>query len=132
MKVSELIEALSKYDRDDDVTFYYLKNNTLTNCQFEDLGFYGEMGVEFTIQDTYDGIETKMLQPIKCNPIEYSIIMKEFTSTVTLTFEINNLSAFDKEEYIERLKEQYIELYDLEIKDHEITNIEEYTLEATE
>ena len=58
--------------------------------------------------------------------------MKEFTSTVTLTFEINNLSAFDKEEYIERLKEQYIELYDLEIKDHEISNIEEYTLEATE
>ena len=58
--------------------------------------------------------------------------MTEFTSTVTLTFEINNLEAFDKEEYIERLKEQYIELYDLEIKDHEITNIEEYTLEATE
>ena len=51
--------------------------------------------------------------------------MKEFTSTVTLTFEINNLSAFDKEEYIERLKEQYLELYDLEIKDHEISNIEE-------
>ena len=58
--------------------------------------------------------------------------MKEFTSTVTLTFEINNLEAFDKEEYIERLKEQYIELYDLEIKDHEITNIKEYNLEATE
>ena len=58
--------------------------------------------------------------------------MTEFTSTVTLTFEINNLEAFDKEEYIERLKEQYIELYDLEIKEHEITNIEEYTLEATE
>ena len=51
--------------------------------------------------------------------------MKEFTSTVTLTFEINNLEAVDKEEYIERLKEQYIELYDLEIKDHEISNIEE-------
>ena len=51
--------------------------------------------------------------------------MTEFTSTVTLTFEINNLEAFDKEEYIERLKEQYIELYDLEIKDHEISNIEE-------
>ena len=76
--------------------------------------------------------EVEELQPLNCNPIEYSIIMKEFTSTVTLTFEINNLSAFDKEEYIERLKEQYIELYDLEIKDHEITNIEEYTLEATE
>ena len=60
MKVRELIEALSKYDRDDDVTFYYLKNNTLTNCQFEDLGFFREIGVEFTIQDTYDGIETTM------------------------------------------------------------------------
>ena len=58
--------------------------------------------------------------------------MKEFTSTVTLTFDLNNLEAESKEEYIERLKEQYIELYDLEIKDHEITNIEEYTLEATE
>ena len=62
MKISELIEALSRYDRDDDVTFYYLKNNTLTNCQFEDLGFYGDMGVEFTIQDTYDGIEKVMFQ----------------------------------------------------------------------
>ncbi len=62
MKVSELIELLSRYDRDDDVTFYYLKNNVLTNCQFEDLAFYGDMGVEFTIQDTYDGIETAMFQ----------------------------------------------------------------------
>ena len=52
MKVSELIETLSKYDRDDDVTFYYLKNDTLTNCQLEDIGFYLDMGVEFTIQDT--------------------------------------------------------------------------------
>ena len=61
MTVAELKKMLLKYDDNDDVTFYYLKNNTLTNCQFEDLGFYGEMGVEFTIQDTYDGIETKML-----------------------------------------------------------------------
>ena len=52
MKVRELIEALSKYDRDDDVTFYFLKNDTLTNCQLEDIGFYPDMGVEFTIQDT--------------------------------------------------------------------------------
>ena len=62
MKIRELIEALSRYDRDDDVTFYYLKNNVLTNCQFEDLGFYGDMGVEFTIQDAYDGIEKVMFQ----------------------------------------------------------------------
>ena len=53
MKVSELIETLSKYDRDDDVTFYYLKNDTLTNCQLEDIGFFTDvMGVEITIQDT--------------------------------------------------------------------------------
>ena len=58
--------------------------------------------------------------------------MKEFTSTVTITFEINNLEAVDKNDYIDRLMAQYLDLYDLEIKDHEITNIEEYTLEATE
>ena len=51
--------------------------------------------------------------------------MKEFTSTVTLTFDINNLTAIDKDEYIEMLKEQYLDLYNLEIKDYEITNIEE-------
>ena len=45
MKVSELIEALSRYDRNDDVTFYFLKNNTLTNCQFEDLSFYTDIWV---------------------------------------------------------------------------------------
>jgi len=57
MKVKELIKTLSKYDRDDDVTFYYLKNDTLTNCQLEDIGFYPDMGVEFTIQDTSEVME---------------------------------------------------------------------------
>ena len=52
MKVRELIKALSYYHGDDDITFYYLKNDTLTNCQLEDIGFYPDMGVEFTIQDT--------------------------------------------------------------------------------
>ena len=51
--------------------------------------------------------------------------MKEFTSTVTLTFEINNLEAIDKNDYVDRLMAQYSELFDLEIKEHEITNIEE-------
>ena len=51
--------------------------------------------------------------------------MKEFTSTVTLTFDINNHEAIDKNDYIRLLKLQYLELYDLEIKDHEITDIEE-------
>ena len=53
MKVRELIEALSYWDGDDNITFYFLKNDTLTNCQVEDISFYTEnMGVEFTIQDT--------------------------------------------------------------------------------
>ena len=58
--------------------------------------------------------------------------MKEFTSTVTITFDINNLEAIDKNDYIDRLMAQYMDFYNLEIKEHEITNIEEYTLEATE
>ena len=41
------------------------------------------------------------------------------------TFDINNHEAIDKNDYIERLKEQYLDLYNLEIKDYEITNIEE-------
>ena len=57
MNVSELIETLSKYHRDDDETFYFLKNDTLTNCQLEDIGFYPDMGVEFTIQDTSEVME---------------------------------------------------------------------------
>ena len=55
MKVKELIEALSHYDNDDNITFYFLKNDTLTNCQVEDISFYSDnMGVEFTIQDTME------------------------------------------------------------------------------
>ena len=58
MKVKEVIEALSYYDGDDDITFYFLKNDTLTNCQLEDIGFYSDpMGVEFTIQDTSEVME---------------------------------------------------------------------------
>ena len=58
MKIRELIEALSYYDGDDNVTFYFLKNNTLTNCQLEDISFYTEtMGVELTIQDTSEIME---------------------------------------------------------------------------
>ena len=52
MKVSKLIEQLRRYDSDDNVTFYFLKNDTLTNCQLEDIGFFPDMGIEFTIQDT--------------------------------------------------------------------------------
>ena len=56
MKVSELIETLLDYDGDDSITFYYLKDNILTNCQIEDVNSYG-MGIEFTIQDTSEYFE---------------------------------------------------------------------------
>ena len=57
MKVKEIIEALSYYDSDEDVTFYFLKDNILTNCQVEDISLYPSMGVEFTIQDTSEIME---------------------------------------------------------------------------
>ena len=57
MKVSKLIEELSHYDCDADVTFYFLKDDTLTNCQLEDIGHYSDMGIEFTIQDTSEVME---------------------------------------------------------------------------
>ena len=56
MKVYELIDWLSLQDKDDDVTFYYLKNDTLTNCQLETI-IETDMGVEFTIQDTSELLE---------------------------------------------------------------------------
>ena len=57
MKVKEIIEALSYYDGDEDVTFYFLKDDILTNCQVEDISLYPSMGVEFTIQDTSEIME---------------------------------------------------------------------------
>ena len=45
--------------------------------------------------------------------------MTEFTSTVTLTFEINNLEAFDKEEYIEKHKEV---IYKYSLNNPEVQN----------
>ena len=51
MKVKELIEWLSLQDREDDLTFYFLKNDVLTNCQLETI-IETDMGIEFTIQDT--------------------------------------------------------------------------------
>ena len=56
MTVAELVEKLLDFDGDDKVTFYYLKDNVLTNCQLEDVNSYG-MGIEFTIQDTSEYFE---------------------------------------------------------------------------
>ena len=56
MTVSELKEYLSKFNDDEKITFYFLKNDTLTNCQVEDINSYG-IGIEFTIQDTSELFE---------------------------------------------------------------------------
>ena len=58
MKVSRLKEILSQFDDDENITFYFMKNDTLTNCQMYDIELYvPEMGVEFTIQDTSEVME---------------------------------------------------------------------------
>ena len=56
MTVSELKEYLSKFNDDEKITFYFVKNDNLTNCQVEDINSYG-MGIEFTIQDTSELFE---------------------------------------------------------------------------
>ena len=59
MTVAELKKLLSKNDDNAQILFYYLKDNIVTNAIFEDINSYG-MGIEFTVQDTYDGIESTM------------------------------------------------------------------------
>ena len=61
MTVAELKKLLSEYDDNEQILFYYLKDNIVTNAIFEDINSYG-MGIEFTVQDTYDGIESTMFQ----------------------------------------------------------------------
>ena len=56
MTVAELREKLSYFDDDEQILFYYLKDNILTNALLEDVNSYG-MGIEFTIQDTHEFIE---------------------------------------------------------------------------
>ena len=55
MKVSRLKEILSQFDDDVSITFYFQKNDSLTNCQVSDIELYdNDMGLEFTIQDTME------------------------------------------------------------------------------
>ena len=56
MTVAELREKLSYFDDDEQILFYYLKDNILTNALLEDINSYG-MGIEFTIQDTSEYFE---------------------------------------------------------------------------
>ena len=56
MTVAELKEKLSYFDDDEQILFYYLKDNILTNALLEDINSYG-MGIEFTVQDTHEFLE---------------------------------------------------------------------------
>ena len=56
MTVAELKEKLSHFDDNEEILFYYLKDNVLTNARLEDINSYG-MGIEFTIQNTHEFIE---------------------------------------------------------------------------
>ena len=56
MTVAELREKLSNFDDDEQILFYYLKDNILTNSRLEDINSYG-MGIEFTVQDTHECLE---------------------------------------------------------------------------
>ena len=56
MTVAGLREQLSHFDEDEQILFYYLKDNILTNALLEDINSYG-MGIEFTIQDTHEFME---------------------------------------------------------------------------
>ena len=61
MTVAELKEKLSHFDDDEQILFYYLKDNILTNALLEDINSYG-MGIEFTIQDTHEFLEENSCQ----------------------------------------------------------------------
>ena len=56
MTVAELREKLSHFNDDEQILFYYLKDNILTNALLEDINSYG-MGIEFTIQDQHEFLE---------------------------------------------------------------------------
>ena len=58
MKIGTLMEELSQFNYDDNLQFYFLKNNELKSCNFEsilDANYKGEDGyttIELTIQDS--------------------------------------------------------------------------------
>ena len=53
-------------------------------------------------------------------------MVKQFSSVITVEFAYNNHVANSKEEYIELLKQQYLEQHNIQLEDHEITEIMEH------
>ena len=52
-------------------------------------------------------------------------MIKSFSSVIIVEFAYNNRIAASKKEYIELLKQQYLEQHDIQLEDHEISQIEE-------
>lgn len=57
--------------------------------------------------------------------MEIFIMTKMFSSVITVEFAYNNRAAESKEEYIELLKQHYAAHHDIELSDHEITEVTE-------
>ena len=51
--------------------------------------------------------------------------MKVYESVVSIQWYGNNISAESKEDYVKKLKEQFYEMYNVELLDDEIGEIEE-------
>jgi len=57
--------------------------------------------------------------------MEIFLMTKLFSSVITVEFAYNHRVAESKEEYIELLKQEYYANHNIELEDHEITEITE-------
>lgn len=55
--------------------------------------------------------------------------MKEYTAVVSVAFAGNNLEAYSKEHYIQKLKDSFMDEFGLDIEDEEISEIKEIKLD---
>ena len=51
--------------------------------------------------------------------------MKEYTSTITVTWSLNNHEASSEQEYRDRVKDQFYDEYGISLSDDEIKDVEE-------
>tara|TARA_Y100000114_G_C11544498_1_gene224189 strand:- start:352 stop:516 length:165 start_codon:yes stop_codon:yes gene_type:complete len=52
-------------------------------------------------------------------------MIKEYQSTITVSWGCNNHEAKSKEEYIQKVKDQFYEEFGIHLTDNEITDIEQ-------
>lgn len=51
--------------------------------------------------------------------------MKEYTSTITVTWSLNNHEATSEQDYRDRVKDQFYDEYGITLSDDEIKDVEE-------